>query len=376
MQRNDNSDPALSPPARRAIDFHVHSGEHTRRGCPVYIELPGVVERPEVFREGRQRPVPCQVEPVEGQSRLWWVIEGQAASATVAYRVELGVRQRLAPPRVAIEQAAAGWTATVRDIKAAELHFADAGSPRIGLYSGLRPIAVISHEPLARTDMDPDASNPPIDRRRVAKPTLVDGPVFGGLAAEYLYADRRGVPLWTESQRVRIYDGPEDLTLVDLAIDWHATTGPIRLSFPTSAGFGGTAGGAWTPTLRVDLAALGSFELVTLPGWRGEEIATRPAPALVAMSRETCLAVFCRSTSFGFPPRWSRSGAAVEASPSGMGWQAGPPDDPVMRSTDLPLGATLAVHYRFAVMRARDLVGEATARYFDFDAPPCVRLVS
>jgi hypothetical protein len=201
-------------------------------------------------------------------------------------------------------------------------------------------------------------------RRRIARPTIVEGPVFGQLTFEHDYVDRRDVPLWRESIQVRIFDGPEDLTLVDLVIAWHATTGPIRLFAEESTSELDPACARWRPTLRLDLAPLEEVELVALPGWRGTEIADRPAPALLAIGKDLCLAVFCRSTSFGFPPFWRiRERHVVEVSP-GI----------AARQEQLPLGETLAEHFRFAVLRSKDAVVDATGRYFDFDTPAVVDL--
>ena len=336
----------------------VDAGFHDRRCCPVWIAGSDLPRRLTLHRAGRARPVPCQWDENGADPIVWWLVESTPAGSKADHVLSCGDRQRLPSARVTATREAAGWTIRSPHGRLAEFLCPTEGRPRLTLFGGGERLALLTHHERRAGDADQAEESQPRHWVRRAEPLVAQGPVLASLACAYAVVDRNDAPLWTETMRLRFFEGDAKCTLIDLDVAWLASTGGITLA-QRAQGFD-----AGLPALRCELGARG--RLIASPGRVGpREIEERPAPFLVVEGAARSLAILQRADSFGHPPRWH---CAPDESTVDAVARLGP--DGSDRPYRMPLGESIVMRYRFAVFRDKDPLAFAAARYLDFDCPP------
>jgi hypothetical protein len=323
------------------IEFEIDAGLHARRHCPVWTPVPAGLDRPSLLQEGKARPVACQLESSSNGDNLWWIVDGLAAHSIRKYTLWAEDRQRLPPPRVSLASKVEGWRVTVRRQRFAELLCPEEGAPRLTLRPVRNKLAefTIRSAPIA------------LHRFREFEPVVREGPVFASLEVAYSLVDRMDRTMGREVHRFRFHDGSHRFSSLDWSITLEATTGSMFLAGADAA----------APVLEAGFQE--STRLIAGSGWEGaDELDGRAAPQLLAMDAERVTAVFARSDSAGFPPRWIlRDPGWIEAAPNYESSKG-----------RLSLGDSLALHFRIAVFPVLHARRTAAQRYMDFDCPPAV----
>src|SRR5688500_8788438 len=75
------------------VDIIVRAGFHTRRACPMWVQLPRQEGTPALrLTDEDGAEVPCQVEPsgISDEDRLWltWIVRDLGAGQERRYRIE------------------------------------------------------------------------------------------------------------------------------------------------------------------------------------------------------------------------------------------------------------------------------------------------
>lgn len=326
----------------------VTGGNFPHRQCPVSTLLPvpmDLLDLPSLYREGRKRPVPCQLEPTPQGTRLWWIVDNLAPGDRQTYTLTTGDRQRQATPRV---------TASPVESHAVRLqnrldHGLTLAGQKPGCIVGLEldspwPVSV-------RAFWIGEAGQPLPWAVGSVRSRIQQGPVFASVSIEQDRNDDRGIACH-ETVLCRLYDSAEDFALVDVRVEVAASTGNIRL------GTGLQPRVEVAPRTKVD-------SVVVSPGWKLKDdrpIASGPYAVVAQTVKAAC--VLFRSDSFGFPPQWSRGGNAVWASVN-----LGP-----SKACVIPLGETVAWQMRILVGKESRGTDTFRDRYFDFDTPPTIAI--
>lgn len=314
----------------------VAAGSHRRLNCPVGLLLPiplDLLDLPTLYREGRKRSIPCQLEPTAHGTKLWWMVENLAPNQDQVYTLTTGERQRQATPRVRIESPRPGAFALLNRLEKG-LHL-ETGEPGQIMQCHLTAPSQ-AHLRLQWRG----GERLPV---RPSKPRLQEGPVFSSLTIDQDRIDAAGT-VWHETLHCRLYGSFDDACLFDCTLTVHASTAPVRL------------GPDLWPMFEVEPA--GGVVIVS-PGWRLDDARPQASGPFAWMEGPRSATLLYRSDGFGFPPIWSRTANGVTVQP-----HLGPSETATIR-----LGRTASFYFRF--LTTADLDGE-TARdaFFDFDAPP------
>ena len=327
------------------IALRLPAARRPRNDCPFWFDLDEPADRLTLVREGRNRPLPCQVEPTPTGGRLWF-LDSVPADAEPRYLLTVGDRQRRAPARTAVAPGPTGWEFARFAGPTASFFCPLDGTPSARLLS---PVGdhLTAFVRTAAADMPLSAST--LVRHRQGEPAYAVGPVFARVTALYSFDDPLGRPFWAETWDVRVFDTPADLVIVDLTVAWQATCGPIFL-----------VGGDPSARLPVLEIAWPAGEFVSVPPRVGAEaLAGRPAPLLLLDRPDFPLAGLVHGSSVGSPPAWTFPADRVS--------QAVPAVDE--HSRRVPLGESATLRCRLLAFRDRDPVRYVLDRLLDFDDP-------
>lgn len=309
---------------------------------------------------------------------LCWISGSLAKQKISDHFLQEEDRTRQANMRVRIERSATGWEVFRSATKVADLFLPAEGVPRLSLLFGQDPGATVQLLAEGRTAKDPSAVEQPLRLvRRENEPTVRNGPVFGTLRATYDYRDQTGPVLWTETFRLRFFDGPAELLLVDLDVQWRATAGGIWF------GGGDTELSGLLPVLRTEIFSSDRGQFVASPGRIGaEEIEGTASPMMLWVGNdgsiegtaenqpEPSLGLFVHSGNIGSPPIWRHTSKTSFRSIPNLGIQSHG-----RRGIRLAMGEHIDLRYRLILYRAKDPISFGTDRYLDFDCPPQVECV-
>lgn len=329
--------------------FRLESGPHLRRWCPMSLPLAELVARPMLHRQGRERSVACQIEADTEGAKLWWLPRAVGIGQTIDYRLEPGEGpQRI---RVRVRPAPTGRIFVRRGLKVAEVFAPTEGPTKLFLPGSHQPELTFIPRATGITEGQ-------WHRVRAGKLAAVSGSVFGALTVHSYYVSKSGEPMFRERFRVRCFDGPPELLLLDIELEWHATTGPIWLRAPDQPDR------VAMPVCRLDFAGH-VRDGWTSPGWRGQEIDQRPAPFFGMNAEGRTVALLADSQGFAAPPRWRYCPPhGVEALPN--------VEPAISQVTRVPLGTVMRWRYRLAAFTASEPAQFANRRFLDFDCPPHV----
>ncbi|MBY0589519.1 hypothetical protein K2X85_20275 [bacterium] len=311
----------------------VDAGRHARRLLPFCIPLDAdmVPDNESVAcldREGLKRSIPCQLEKLADQTRLWWIINEMEPDEKDRYSLSFDRRQRNSPIHWKIESTPKGWTLAEQDLRVLNL-ITGRGNPVSLLLSG--PAGRLGRvHPGAFLQVE----NQPHHRRAPARPAIVArGPVFARISLAFDVRDEHDLLLMREEIDVRVFPGQRGARVIDVDFAWIAAASPITLINPSSSQ------PVFWPTVILE-PETADFQVTSSSGRIGlKEISGHRAEWIDVDLGLVRWVTIARSASFGFPPRVNWNPPVLELSPPVS-------DSPPVRG---PIRLALGEEYRLSL---------------------------
>jgi len=347
--------------------LRVHAGPHSRRHCPVSIQL----ELPPnqaliLLQEPGRRPRACQVETTSAGSRLWWMLSRLEPGQTMDYRLKRVAHRKQPVSRWRSEEIGPGqWQIALAGVPVMlSAATKDEAIPKIGPFfapgntveqaiGGLRISAAlsgISHQRTQVSTMRPEV-----------------GPVFARLQRRGSWLGPAGEWLADERVTCTLFATPARLRLYDFDVALHAVAGPVRLATDVTAGLLRIEPGSG-PQSAPMRKLTNSSGATTL-----EEVRDQPA-VWVHVASQSEFAIFDHPSNPGSPNTWRIGDDGVIAADPFAAlaqWRGRLVDDPPV----LAAGEELAFRYRLCLQADDVKQASIRAHYLDFAFPPRIEIV-
>ena len=291
----------------------VEAGPHLRRALPVSVVLPISSEHstnlspPLLIREGRQRPIPCQLVSEGSEVRAYWLVDAMKHGEKNRYRLSLGARQRQTRTRMHIDKSPTGWTVSDEELRIADFLAPMRGTPRLTLLGTTGRLATLEYMAMPRWFEGSELAHGTIERERSlhrvqSNPVSVThGPMLASFQASYDYLDRHDRRIVAETYLATFFISDHGIRVVDLDIRWEAVAEGLTMVHPDRHAY------QRLPVLKLQLAEPIKEEIINDAGRIGQgEVLGRPAGGIILEQRGTRLGLFGRSATIGFPPCWER----------------------------------------------------------------------
>ena len=400
------------------MQFTVRAGNHARRHCPVWVDGEGLDPARDyvVVSDESKETLPAQAVQTANGVRLAWILPALAANASRSFTLEEGTKGSLdSRPVSSTGQAFRGNddAVTVADGRyGLDVHLNGelfttyhhaANHNKLFLYPVIGPTGKgmtrgypmvsdiagekhdhphhksihVAHGDVNGVDLWSELDAHGYQRHDSFSPafgvanTYVSGPVCGAFRSRSYWVSRDEQPVVAEEKRVVAYAPAPDARILDIAVTFHATEGPVR--------FGDTKEGAML-SVRVassmDADADGTIE--NAYGGRGEtECFGKRAQwmdyAGPVDGNTVGVAVFDHPSSFRYPTYWHmRNYGLMHANP--FAWREFLGHPGVDGSYVLPEGARLNCSFRVYLHTGDTQDALVADRYHDFITPPVVEV--
>lgn len=321
--------------------FELDAGAVPRSAVPVSVPLPipsseaSALGPAQLLRDGRKRPIPCQLDLTEENAALVWMIPGLRAGEHQRYEVHFGRRQRQPNQRIRIQPSASGWSIADQNLVIGQFFAPKSFTPRLTLAG---PTGVIAHFEAVWKPLSVPGAHREADvrhlRRSIQK--VNRGPVFGKFLVTSEWVDASGGVLIHETLTIRLYAGEKATHIVDTHVRWSAQSRALSLHDP--------AGQApcWRPTFRVEFARGVDGRVVSNQvGRDSDETWRRPVEGIAVIEGPVRLGMLVTDASHWPAARWTHpEPAVIEVTPS-IDW----PKPPLER-VRLALGETICMSLR------------------------------
>lgn len=343
--------------------LRVHAGAHSRRSCPVSVELDLDPAQPVIlYQEPGRRPRACQLEKTETGSRLWWMCSRLDPGQKQDYRL-VPVRRRKKPPaRLRWEPLGEGRRQVTLDGQPLVICHAQPGEPWPGLREFRLPDGTPALRRLWFASGNLRATHTRTEANVSGEPRR--GPVFARLQTVGHWVGAAGDSLLEETATYTFYATPADLRFADVVIALRAAAGPVAWHIDRP-------GSLLSLELAPELVGNQDFLWTNSAGGRGrEEVDGRCSFWCHAVSSQGGLAVFDHPNNPGHPCAWhidTKMHTLIADPFPGSSWTGREP-------FTLAAGEVLCFQYRLYLHSANLRPATVPGRYRDYAYPPLVEV--
>ena len=298
---------------KTAWSIVVDAGPYSRRALPVSVSLSISADQsdkmgpPLLVREGRQRPLPCQLTVTDAEVRAVWLVDSMKAGEQCKYRLSFGERQRQSPTRMHIDKSPTGWTVAEDELRFVDYLTPVRGTPRLTIQGSTGPLANLQHLAMPRWMESGSLARGTIEGERAlhrvqSQPVAAqNGPVFATLHTDYDYVDRLDRKIVTEACDATFFLADRGTRVIDLTVRWEAVAEGLTLIDPDIAAY------QRLPVLRLTMTEPITEQIMSDAGRVGmQETLGRMAGGITVEQKGSKLGLIARSATLGFPPRWER----------------------------------------------------------------------
>ena len=382
------------------MQFTVRAGNHERRHCPVWVDGEGLDPSRDyvVVSDDGKEALPAQAVQTADGVRLAWILPALAANASQTFTLEEGA----GATAVTVAEGKYGLDVHLSGELFTTYHHA-ANHNKLFLYPVIGPTGKgmtrgypmvsdipgekhdhphhksihVAHGDVNGVDLWSELDDHGYQRHDSFLPAFgadsafVSGAVCGAFRSRSYWVSRSEERVVAEEKCVVAYAAAPDARILDIAVTFHATEGPVR--------FGDTKEGAML-SVRVassmDADADGTIE--NAYGGKGEtECFGKRAQwmdyAGPLDGNTVGVAVFDHPSSFRYPTYWHvRNYGLMHANP--FAWREFLGHPGVDGSYVLPEGARLRCKFRVYLHTGDTQEAGVRERYHDFIAPPAVEV--